>query len=85
MAQLVLSQARARMTLEEQFHNVAHLLKQTAQLALRNDETCKRLFEVAEVQSRSLGTLTETVTIPGNKLITLTEAHNRLTEEIAGS
>ena len=38
------------MTIEKQLHTVAHLLV-TAHLALRNEQTCKRLFEAAEVQS----------------------------------
>jgi hypothetical protein len=49
-------------------------------LALRNEQTCTRLFDVAEVHSQSQGTLTETVTIVGNKLSMLSEARNRLTD-----
>jgi hypothetical protein len=68
------------MTIEEQLHNVVHLLEATASLALRNEETCKRLFEVAEVHSRSLRTLAETIEISHNKLA---EALGTLTEQVA--
>lgn len=61
------------MTIEEQLHNVIQLLEATAGVALRNEETCKRLFELAELQSRNLTKLAETVEI----------AHRNLATEVA--
>ena len=37
-------------TIEEQLHATIQLLEAAAGLAVRNEETCKRLFEVAEIQ-----------------------------------
>jgi hypothetical protein len=67
------------MTIEEQLHTTARLLEATATVALRNEETCKRLFELAEVQSRSLGTLAEALDIGYHRL---TECIAALTEQV---
>jgi len=61
------------MTIDEQLHGVIQLLEATATIALRNEQAIQKVVELQAVQSRNLGALTETVTILGNKLLTLTD------------